>query len=574
LLWACFRNGFVMVIRLLTITLMVPLAAAIALLLMRRSISQDVARRFALAASLATLGASLLLAYGYELPWYKVDRNTGPVARPVEPRYSEAYHWFTYVETTTNADGAADGAPAFRIEMLFGLDGVSLSLIVLTTVLTVSCVLISWESIHERAPGFYACLLLLEAGLLGVFSAFDVVMFYVFFEFTLVPLFFMIGIWGGPQRRYAAIKFFLYTLVGSLVTLVGLVGLVLAAKGAGIETPTSIPEIASWLAANPLSHQWQIALFLAISIGFMVKVPVFPLHTWLPLAHVEAPTAGSVLLAGVLLKLGTYGFLRLCLPMFPYACQMVGIPLMATLAVAGIIYGSLCALAQRDIKKLVAYSSVAHLGFCILGLFALNAAGMAGGVLQMINHGLSTGALFLLVGMIYDRYHTRQLDDLGGLAAKLPLIACTMVFITMASIGLPGLNGFVGEVLSLAGMFRQQKIYAVLGATGVVLGAWYMLTMIQHAFFGPLREPKLGHHPAREITDMNVREMFAIAPICILCLVIGVMPQPLLRAIEPDVAAVVALYQERQQPVAITSDADSQLVFAPSSQPPAPGPLP
>jgi NADH-quinone oxidoreductase subunit M len=458
--------------------------------------------------------------------------------------------------------------------MLIGLDGISLSLIVLTTVLTVSCVLISWESIRERAPGFYACLLLLEAGLLGVFSSFDVIIFYVFFEFTLVPLFFMIGIWGGPQRRYAAIKFFLYTLVGSLVTLVGLVGLVLAATSAGIETPTSIPEIASWLAANPLSHEWQIALFLAIAVGFMVKVPVFPLHTWLPLAHVEAPTAGSVLLAGVLLKLGTYGFLRLCLPMFPYACQSVGVPLMAALAVAGIIYGSLCALAQRDIKKLVAYSSVAHLGFCMLGLFALNAAGMAGGVLQMINHGLSTGALFLLVGMIYDRYHTRQLDDLGGLAARLPLISCTMVFIAMASIGLPGLNGFVGEMLSLAGMFARQKVYAVLGATGIVLGAWYLLSMIQQAFFGPLREPKPGSHDHHEITDMNAREIFAMAPICVLCLVIGVMPQPLIQTIQPDVDAVVALYKEGQPPVAIRSGANEKLSFAPPLQPPAPAPRP
>jgi NADH-quinone oxidoreductase subunit M len=298
----------------------------------------------------------------------------------------------------------------------------------------------------------------------------------------------------------------------------------------------------------------QIALFLAIAVGFMVKVPVFPLHTWLPLAHVEAPTAGSVLLAGVLLKLGTYGFLRLCLPMFPHACQTVGVPLMGTLAVAGIIYGSLCALAQRDIKKLVAYSSVAHLGFCVLGLFALNSAGMAGGVLQMINHGLSTGALFLIVGMIYERYHTRQLDDLGGLAARLPLLACTTVFVTMTSIGLPGLNGFVGEVLSLAGMFQQKPIYTVLATSGVVLGAWYMLSMIQQAFFGLLREPA---HEGHAVHDMNVREILAIGPICALCLWIGVMPQPLLNMIRPDVAAVAELYDSPPPAVAnrVASDA-------------------
>jgi NADH-quinone oxidoreductase subunit M len=253
---------------------------------------------------------------------------------------------------------------------------------------------------------------------------------------------------------------------------------------------------------------------------------------------------------------------------------MVGVPLMAALAVAGIIYGSLCALAQRDIKKLVAYSSVAHLGFCMLGLFALNAAGMAGGVLQMINHGLSTGALFLLVGMIYDRYHTRQLDDLGGLAARLPLIACTTVFIAMASIGLPGLNGFVGEVLSLAGMFDRQKVYAVLGASGVVLGAWYMLAMIQQAFFGPLREPKQAHHDLHPITDMNSREMFAIAPICVLCLVIGVMPQPLIRMIQPDIDAVVALYPQDVDQNPRQLGEGRVRVFNRSATLPHPGPLP
>ena len=274
-----------------------------------------------------------------------------------------------------------------------------------------------------------------------------------------------------------------------------------------------------------MSPQLQVALFLAMSAGFMVKVPVFPLHTWLPLAHAEAPTAGSVLLAGVLLKLGTYGILRLCLPMFPEACATVGLPLVGALAVAGIIYGSLCALAQQDIKKLVAYSSVAHLGFCMLGLFALNAAGISGGVLQMINHGLSTGGLFLLVGMVYERYHTRQLDDLGGLASRLPLLACAMVFVSMASIGLPGLNGFVGEVLSLGGMFERHTVYAVLGAPGVVLGAWYLLTMLQTVLFGPFVEPP---HGEPNVGDMNLRELLALAPICVLCLWIGVKPQPLL----------------------------------------------
>jgi NADH-quinone oxidoreductase subunit M len=530
---------------LLLSTLILPLATAFVLLVCRGVFSREAARKFALLASLATLVVSLALANKFgQLPM-----ETGP-RTPVQPRYSTTYHWIAYGDLNDS------GQAQLHFDFLLGIDGISLTLIVLTTLLTVSCVLISWESIRDRAAGFYACLLFLEAGLIGVFTSFDLILFYVFFEFTLVPLFFLIGIWGGPKRRYAAIKFFLYTFVGSLVTLVGLVALVLIASSGGLRDPTSIPELSRWLTANPLSNEWQTALFLAISVGFMVKIPVFPLHTWLPLAHVEAPTAGSVLLAGVLLKLGTYGMLRLCLPMFPHACVTIGVPLMAALAVAGIIYGSLCALAQRDIKKLVAYSSVAHLGFCVLGLFALNAAGISGGVLQMINHGLSTGALFLLVGMIYDRYHTRMLDDLGGLAARLPLVACTMVFISMSSIGLPGLNGFVGEFLSLAGMFRRNPVFAVLGTTGVVLGAWYLLTMLQHAFFGPLREPEHGDHA---VSDMNAREMFAISPICALCLWIGVMPQPIIDTIRPDVDSVVAVYAQplaAEERVAQTSHLD------------------
>jgi NADH-quinone oxidoreductase subunit M len=511
-------------------TLILPLAVAIVLLIGRRVFSRAAARQIALVASLITLVLSISLANNFK----QLGVAPGPRS-PVEPRFHVAYTWIEY-------GGASQNEPdqtRLHFDFLLGIDGISLTLIVLTTVLTLSCVLISWESIADRAAGFYACLLLLEAGLIGVFSAFDLVLFYVFFEFTLVPLFFMIGIWGGPQRRYAAIKFFLYTFVGSIVTLVGLVAVTLTAYSAGVSAPTSIPALADWFHQHPLDEKWQVALFLAISVGFMVKIPVFPLHTWLPLAHVEAPTAGSVLLAGVLLKLGVYGMLRLCLPLFPIACERVGVPLMAVLAIAGIVYGSLCALAQRDIKKLVAYSSVAHLGFCVLGLFAINSVGISGGVLQMINHGLSTGALFLLVGMVYDRYHTRQLDDLGGLAARLPLLACTMVFIAMSSIGLPGLNGFVGEVLSLVGMFQRHVLYAVLATSGVVLGAWYLLTMVQHAFFGPLREPAHGEHA---VADMNVREMFAIVPICILCLWIGVMPQPLLDTIRPDVDAVITAY--------------------------------
>ena len=520
---------------LLFLTLGVPAATGVLLLLFRDSMAQRTPRWIALAGACAALFASLMLAHQYRDVVRAAGADPQASESPVQPRVEFRYPWLA-----SSAGDAAAGANPLKLEFHFGLDGISVALIVLTTVLTVSCVLISWESIREREAEFFTAMLVLESGLVGVFCAFDLVLFYVFFEFTLIPLFFLIAIWGGPQRRYAAVKFFLYTLAGSMITLIGLVSLVLTVSGQGLSTPCSIPALAAWLQAHPLPAHTQTMLFLALAAGFLVKIPVFPFHTWLPLAHVEAPTAGSVLLAGVLLKLGTYGFLRLCLPFFPAACQTVGLPLIGVLSVIGIIYGSLCALAQRDIKKLVAYSSVAHLGFCMLGLFALNAEGISGSVLQMINHGLSTGALFLLVGMIYDRYHTRQLDDLGGLASRLPLLTWGLVFISMSSIGLPGLNGFIGEVLSLAGMFKRHPLYAVLGATGVVLGAWYLLTMLQHALFGPLKEP---HHGEEHVTDINLRELLALGPIAVLCLWIGVHPAPVLDLIKPDVDAVVSVYE-------------------------------
>ncbi len=437
--------------------------------------------------------------------------------------------------------------PGISLVFHLGLDGISLTMVLLTTLLTISAVLVSWTAITQRSSEFYASVLILETGLIGVFCAFDLVLFYVFFEFTLIPLFFMVGIWGGPLRRYAAGKFFIYTLAGSVITLLGLIWLVTEAYQIGLAnhqpltSPFSIPDISMLLSMYPLSTETQIGLFLMIAAGFMVKVPLFPFHTWLPLAHVEAPTAGSVLLAGVLLKLGSYGFLRLCLPMLPIACRQVGLPLVGILSVIGIVYGSFCALAQNDIKKLVAYSSVAHLGFCMLGLFALNSEGISGGVLQMINHGLSTGALFCIVGMFYERYHTRQLSELGGLASRLPLLGVAMVFTSFASIGLPGLNGFVGEVLALMGMFKRDPLLAVIGASGVVLGAWYLLGVLQKAFFGPLQEPQHGHEP---VADLNVREVLTLAPLLTMCLWLGLFPQPVLDLIRPDVESITRLYDE------------------------------
>lgn len=524
-----------------------PTAAAVLLMLFRDTAGQNTSRWMALIGTVVTFCVAVTCVAKYR------DQIIPTATQAVQPRVEWRHTWMTYAPVAVNH--SSEAPQPTRLEFYLGADGVSLSLIALTALLSISAVLISWESIKERSADFYICLLLLESGLIGVFCAFDLVLFYVFFEFTLIPMFFMVGLWGGTQRNYAAIKFFLYTLVGSLITLVGLVALVLHGAQGGVTSPFSIPDLAVYFTNHPLDVRTQMILFLTLSAGFIVKVPLFPFHTWLPLAHVEAPTAGSVMLAGVMLKLGSYGFFRICLPMYREACFQVGLPLIATLSVIGIVYGSLCALSQRDIKKLVAYSSVAHLGFCMLGLFALNTEGVTGSMLQMINHGLSTGALFLLVGMVYDRYHTRQLDDLGGLATRLPLITVAMVFTTMASIGLPGLNGFVGEMLSLAGMFKVMPVYAIIGTTGVILGAWYMLTMVQQGFFGTLREPHDVHDP---VQDMNVREACAFLPLGVMCLWIGVAPQPFIELMKPDIEAVVRDYDTLKKPKITAIDSPLQ----------------
>jgi NADH-quinone oxidoreductase subunit M len=512
----------------------------------------EIIRQVSLAASLISLLFALILAGQFAL--VRADSaQLGTTFRPEfvpgeDPGHPHTTTWdlITFPATSETLTGRP---PA--VQFYVGVDGLNLWLLVLTALLMVSAVLVSWNGIQERANEYYAWLLALEAGMLGVFMAFDIILFYVFFELTLVPLFFLIGIWGGPERRHAARKFFIYTLAGSLITLLGLLGLVLAcyADNKG-ELTFSIPRLvvlvnqrlavenaearAFWLTV-------QFWAFLAMIAGFSIKVPLFPLHTWLPLAHVEAPTAGSVLLAGVLLKIGAYGYLRLCLPLAPDASLSIGVPVVGTLAVVGILYGAICALAQEDIKKLVAYSSVSHLGFCMLGMFALNQAGLSGSLLQMINHGLSTGALFLLVGMLYERYHTRLMSDYGGMAARLGLLACFMVFICLTSIGLPGLNGFIGEALVFLGMFNQEPVLAVVGTGGIVLGAWYLLQMLLRVFFGPVKEPQHeGHEPVR---DLNLRELAALVPIAVACLLIGVYPQPLLQSVAQDIGVVAGITQ-------------------------------
>jgi len=436
-------------------------------------------------------------------------------------------------------------SPGVQVHFALSLDGLSTWLFGLSALLTLTSVLVSWEAIKDRAPLYYSLLLLLETAMLGVFAARDIIVFYVFFEFTLIPLFFLIGVWGHEDRRYAAIKFFLFTLTGSVLTFLGLLSIVLwnfyhATPGV---LDFSFDAIGKGLATQPIDPSLQLVIFLALFAGFAVKVPLFPLHTWLPLAHTQAPTAGSVLLAGILLKVGAYGFLRFSLPMLPDAAATC-MPWLLGLSVAGIIYGALVALAQSDMKRLIAYSSVSHLGFCMLGLFSLNRLGVQGGVLQMINHGLSTGGLFAIVGMIYDRYHSREISAFGGIAKRTPLLAVFMLIFTFSSIGLPGLNGFSGEFLLLLGAFQRgwtdapeawsipMRVFSVLSVSGVILGAWYMLWLVQRVFFGPLKEPEHdGHHGP--IKDLNFREICAVAPLVVFVFWIGLAPHHFLKPIAP-----------------------------------------
>lgn len=448
------------------------------------------------------------------------------------------------------------------VNFSLGLDGLSLWMFGLSALLTLTAVLVSWEAIEDRAPAFYALLLLLETGMLGVFAARDIILFYVFFEFTLIPLFFLIGIWGSEDRRFAAIKFFLYTLAGSVLTFLGLLTIVIWAfkHPAAGATPTltfSIPALTAALAASPMTLGWQLAVFIALFAGFAIKVPLFPLHTWLPLAHVQAPTAGSVILAGILLKIGTYGFLRFSIPMLPEATAECA-PWLLGLSVAGIIYGALVALAQSDIKRMIAYSSVSHMGFCLLGLFALNRLGLAGGTLQMINHGLSTGGLFALVGMLYERYHTREIKAYSGIARRTPILAFFLLLMTFSSIGLPGMNGFAGEIMLLMGMFQRAwsgapagwdthyMVIAVGAVLGVVLGAWYMLWLVERVFFGPLKEPHVQHgeisgHPVEaHVHDLCFREIAALVPLVVFVFWIGLKPGYFLEHMTPDIERLSA----------------------------------
>ena len=421
--------------------------------------------------------------------------------------------------------------PDWGINYGLGIDGLSLWLVLLTTFLTPIVLLSSWYSIHRYPKEYVISMLALEFGMIGAFLATDLILCYVFFERMLIPMYLIIGVWGGVNRIYAAIKFFIFTIAGSLLMLVGILYLGFL----HFQQTGTMSFAIEDLYGLSIAAKAQVLMFFAFAIAFAIKVPLFPLHTWLPDAHVEAPTGGSIILAGVLLKLGTYGFLRFVLPFFPDAAGEWAW-LFGVLAVIGIIYGALVAWVQPDMKKLVAYSSVSHLGFCVLGIFAMTQASVTGSVLQSINHGISTGALFLLVGVIYDRRHTRQLSDFGGLARIMPVYAVIFVIAALSSVGLPGLNGFVGEFLILAGSFEPMPRLTIFAALGVILAAIYLLWLIQKVFYGPV-----VHEENRGLPDMRWNELLAALPLIVMMVWIGLFPQPFIRRIEPTVEQLIAV---------------------------------
>ncbi len=407
-----------------------------------------------------------------------------------------------------------------------GIDGISLLLILLTTFTLPWVIIFSTGSIHEKEKSYYVCILLLQTAMLGTFAALDMFLFYVFWEAMLIPMYFLIGIWGGKRRIYAALKFFIYTMVGSVLMLAAIIYLYYQAQG-------SFDYEAWWQQSLKLTPQVQMILFAAFALSFAIKVPMFPLHTWLPDAHVEAPTAGSVILAGILLKMGTYGFVRFAMPFFPEAVAQAK-PLLALLATIGIVYGALVSIVQQDVKKLVAYSSVSHLGFVMLGLMALTQQSVQGAIYQMLNHGISTGALFLLVGMLYDRRHTRQIADFGGIAQRMPWFTVFFLIVTFSSIALPGTNGFVGEFLILMGSYTRYPVLVIISTTAVILGAVYMLWMVQRVFFG-----KIENSENEKLEDIRWREILVIMPFVIMIFWMGIYPKPFFALMDGPVALFV-----------------------------------
>ncbi len=440
------------------------------------------------------------------------------VSLPLYTMYDASKGGFQFTEKM-------DWISSLGIQYHLAMDGIALTLVLLTTFLSMIAVISSYTAIEKRYKEYMILLLLLQIGMTGVFTSMDLFLFYIFWEVILIPMYLLIGIWGGKERVYASIKFFLYTLAGSTMMLIAIIYLAWMHKNQFGQWSFQLLQIQKLA----MDVNTQVLLFSAFALGFSIKVPLFPFHTWLPDAHTEAPTAGSVILAGVLLKMGTYGFLRFNIPLFPDATQLFA-PVMMWLSVIGIVYGALMAMVQTDIKRLVAYSSVSHLGFVMLGIFALNEEGLTGGILQMINHGISTGMLFLIVGMIYERKHTRLIADYGGIAKVIPVFSVFFMIATLSSIGLPGMNGFVGEIMIMTGGFLARPLFGIIAASGVILAAVYMLWMYQRVMFGPLK-----HASNENLKDLNLREIGILVPLVALIFWIGVYPKGLTDKFAQDV---------------------------------------
>ena len=491
----------------LTVVTFLPALGALLIMLLVPRRNEPALRWSGLAVSVATFVASLPL-------WTRFD------AGDADMQFEEIMRWM----------------PGFGVGYHVGVDGISVLLVLLTTFLMPVALASAWRAIEDRTKEFVIAMLLLETGMIGVFVSLDLFLFLVFWEAMLIPMYFVIGVWGGANRVYAAIKFVLYTMVGSALMLVAILALYYQHGAATGVYTFDLPTLTRYVIAPGRA---QTLMFLAFSLAFAIKVPLFPFHTWLPDAHVEAPTAGSVILAGVLLKMGTYGFLRFCLPLFPDASVDYG-PWVYALAVIGIIYGALVSTVQPDLKKLVAYSSVSHLGFVMLGLFTLTPQGMVGAVIQMINHGLSTGALFLMVGMIYERRHTRLIAEFGGLWGVIPAFSALFLIVCLSSLGLPGLNGFVGEFLILVGAFTVDKWLGAIANTGIILAAVYLLWMYQRVALGEIR-----HEANRRLADLTSREWAVLVPVLLLIVWIGVYPKPFTSKTEVSVQALIAQVESK-----------------------------
>ena len=507
----------------ITILILLPIAGAVLVLADGRR--AEITRNLALGFSVATFGLSLLLYTGF-------DRSNPDM------QFMQHAPWI----------------PDYGISYLVGVDGISVLLVILTTLLMPLAILASYNSITIRARHFYASMLFLEAAVIGVFCALDLFLFFIFWEAMLIPMYFIIGIWGGERRVYAATKYFIYTMSGSVLMMVGIIVLAMIYRNQTGAYSFSLIDMMQVLRIPPGLQLW---LFPAFGIAFAIKVPMWPFHTWLPDAHVEAPTAGSVILAGILLKMGAYGFLRFSLPLFPDAVS-VYTPIIMVLAIIGIIYGALVALVQPDIKKLVAYSSVSHLGFVMLGIFALNTVGIEGAILVMLSHGFSTGALFLVVGMIYERRHTRAIADFGGLWRIIPIYGTFFLIFTLASMGLPGTGNFIGEFLAILGAFRVYIPWGVFAALGVILSAIYMLWMFQRVMQGDADKPE-----NRMLTDLSAREITILVPLALLIFAVGIYPKPLTDIMRPSVTRLIDRVENRgelPQPI-LAAHPDSRQVI-------------